>query len=237
MFCKNCGKEISEDTQFCPRCGAATNQITMGGGKETDSVQPENLVSDLQNCLNWFSQIATTYEFYKTGNNLINNETWIKKVKSSFTIGLVFFIGGVVTFVLTMIPVIQSEWFALLFLWEILLGEAVFAIVGGIFAIIYGKHKSTLQFYRNKLPIIKQKIQEHYSNYEQCPLAIEYTDPNAISAFISYLNAGRAENLKEAVNLYEDECHKTQMITEMKQMKAAARQAASAATITAINTL
>ena len=43
--------------------------------------------------------------------------------------------------------------------------------------------------------------------------------------------------MKEAINVYEDECHKAHMINEMKQMKAAAQQAASAATLTAINTL
>ncbi len=38
MFCKNCGKEIAEDTKFCPNCGAATDSSVI-----SESVLPENI--------------------------------------------------------------------------------------------------------------------------------------------------------------------------------------------------
>ena len=30
MFCKNCGKEISDGTKFCPECGATQEASTVG---------------------------------------------------------------------------------------------------------------------------------------------------------------------------------------------------------------
>ena len=35
MFCKNCGKEISEDTRFCPVCGAEQNGTTVENNAST----------------------------------------------------------------------------------------------------------------------------------------------------------------------------------------------------------
>lgn len=27
MFCSNCGKEITDNSKFCPNCGSVVNQI------------------------------------------------------------------------------------------------------------------------------------------------------------------------------------------------------------------
>lgn len=40
MFCKNCGKEISEDTRFCPGCGAEQNSTTVENNAPLNVQQP-----------------------------------------------------------------------------------------------------------------------------------------------------------------------------------------------------
>lgn len=40
MFCKNCGKEISEDTRFCPGCGAEQNSTTVENDAPVNIQQP-----------------------------------------------------------------------------------------------------------------------------------------------------------------------------------------------------
>ena len=37
MFCTNCGKHLSDDTRFCPHCGAPVNGVPDGAAKEPDS--------------------------------------------------------------------------------------------------------------------------------------------------------------------------------------------------------
>ena len=58
----------------------------------------------------------------------------------------------------------------------------------------------------------------------------DYLDFSVLEMFISYLRSGRADNLKEAINLYEEEQHRSRM-ENMQQatMAAAASTAASAA--------
>ena len=235
MFCSNCGKEITDNSKFCPNCGSVVNQIEVT--KTRDIAQGNILLDKLNDCKNYFSQISNLYDFHRIGSNLINNTAWLKKVNSKFTEGIICLLLGVITFIPTIKYIIENEWVPLIFLWEVVIAEIVFAIVGGVITLIYKKHKSTIAFYQEKLPVIDRKIAEHYNSYTNCPISIEYSDPTTIEKIISYLHSGRAESLKEAINVYEDECHKEQMMTEMKQMKAAAQEAATAATITAINTL
>lgn len=40
MFCKNCGKEISEDTRFCPGCGAEQNSTSVENNAPVNVQQP-----------------------------------------------------------------------------------------------------------------------------------------------------------------------------------------------------
>lgn len=218
MFCSNCGKEITENSKFCPHCGSAVNQIEET--KTRDVAQGNGLLDKLSDCKIYFSQISALYDFHRIGSKLINNTVWIKKVNSKFTEGIICLLLGVITFIPTFKYIIENEWVPLIFLWEVVIAEIVFAIVGGVMTLIYKKHKSTIAFYKEKMPVIDGKIADYYNKYSDCPISIEYSDPNTIERIISYLNSGRAENIKEAINVYEDECHKEQMITEMKQMKA-----------------
>lgn len=238
MFCQNCGKEISEDTKFCPACGTAVNQVSapveIKEQKEVAEYSPESL----HKCYDFFSQIANVYDLWSIGNNLINNVTWCKKVKKEYTSAIVCLCFGIIDGLFSWIW-LSSDFKSLgLFTWSLLsIPLDAFAIIGGlIFTIIYGNHKSTIEFYQSKLPEYHETIAAHYKQYENCPLPIEYSDPVAISSIISYLKSKRADNLKEAFNLYEEECHRNQVLTELKEMKAAAKKAATAATIAAINT-
>ncbi len=36
MYCKNCGKEIEEGTQYCPYCGISQNEINNISNKESN---------------------------------------------------------------------------------------------------------------------------------------------------------------------------------------------------------
>ena len=57
-------------------------------------------------------------------------------------------------------------------------------------------------------------------------LSTEYMNSYAVGMFVKYLQAGRADNLKEAMNLYEEERHRGRMET-MQQTNVFAAQAAA----------
>lgn len=57
---------------------------------------------------------------------------------------------------------------------------------------------------------MKQKLEKlkQYLNNMKASFESSVTDYSAIENFIKYLQAGRADNLKEAINLYEEELHR-----------------------------
>ena len=44
MFCKTCGKEVADDMNYCPNCGASTKKIS----KEVYSVSSDDLVGKVK---------------------------------------------------------------------------------------------------------------------------------------------------------------------------------------------
>lgn len=97
------------------------------------------------------------------------------------------------------------------------------------------KLKSQIQKYEYDLQIntdILNKVIE--DNYEAlCSVPEKYRYIHAISAMLDYLNTMRAETLKEAINLYEEEMHRMRM--EMSQQQLLAIQNEQQRTLNSIN--
>ena len=220
MFCQNCGKEVSEETKFCPSCGNAINQAS----SKNENKEGAGLLNELKKYYEHFSKLSDVYNLYRIGNSLTNDLDWQKKVKSNLIAGWIFFIIGTLGFIITLIPTIQSEGILLIAFWQLFIFEIVFSIVGLVFIIKNKKRKATLKFYTDNLPIFSQKISDHYQKLPNCSLPIEYTDSTIIPQLISLLDSKRADNLKEAINLFEDECHKAEVRNDLKATKKAAKE-------------
>lgn len=89
------------------------------------------------------------------------------------------------------------------------------------------KKQKAQEYLETELPkqqkIIQQKKDELEAlvNSEQAAILVEtipedYASVDAVSSFILYIKNQRADSLKEAINLYEEELHRQQMI-EMQQ--------------------
>ncbi len=66
-------------------------------------------------------------------------------------------------------------------------------------------------------------------NWASNALSEEYVDYSILSSFISYLQSGRADNLKEAINLYEEEQHRNRMENMQRATLDAAERTANSA--------
>lgn len=51
MFCKNCGKEIADETKFCPECGARQDGESVSSNEKTENITSAN--SDGFNFHSW----------------------------------------------------------------------------------------------------------------------------------------------------------------------------------------
>jgi RNA polymerase subunit RPABC4/transcription elongation factor Spt4 len=43
MFCKNCGKKIDDDANFCPQCGTPQNSVSDDSEKKWNTIEDEPL--------------------------------------------------------------------------------------------------------------------------------------------------------------------------------------------------
>ena len=63
-----------------------------------------------------------------------------------------------------------------------------------------------------------KKIQEYYHDYPgQCPVSIDYSHPKTLEYLYTLMNNRRADTVKEAINLMEEEIHRKRM--EMNQQE------------------
>ncbi len=76
-------------------------------------------------------------------------------------------------------------------------------------------------------------LTQYYNAYSDKILPIEYTVPWMIEVLSGYVKTYRADSIKEAINLYFDEEHKSRMEDKQQQILQATQSAAGGAKATA----
>lgn len=249
-YCTKCGMQMEDDVNFCPKCGTASNPVNQVVNVESKTEVSEkntsSIVAKLKELHSYFSEIGNAYNIFDNGIGIINDEAWRKTVKKRYSM----FVAGKVSWLLLVIFVLVivncynaarhtysiTPMLLNLLFWFL----AIVALSCGIVFSIQGKgfknHKRALDFYDKNVPIAQKQIQEHYAKLENCPLGIDYTSPSTIERLAYYLNSHRADSLKEAINVLEDERHKANVENTLAATRKAAEDAAFAAQVTAINT-
>lgn len=77
------------------------------------------------------------------------------------------------------------------------------------------------------------ELSDYYNAYPDKILPIEYTVPSMIEVLIGYVKTYRADSVKEAINLYFEDEHKSRMEDKQRQILHAAQSAASGSKATA----
>lgn len=248
-FCTKCGTQMEDDVNFCPKCGTASNSanqvVNVESKSEVSEKDSSSIVAKLKELHSYFSEIGNAYNIFDNGIGLINDAEWRKTVNKRYKGSIIYLsISAVIVLffgIFAIISAIQDDWLA--FGLTILAGGEfaialviAFLIVGLIYITRYSKHKKVLDFYDKNVPIAQKQIQEHYAKLENCPLGIDYTSPSTIERLVYYLNSYRADSLKEAINVLEDERHKANVENTLAATRKAAEDAAFASQMTAINT-
>lgn len=256
MFCSKCGKELSETSMFCSYCGVSVNHSI---SQQKDSISKSNAskedeLNSLQTAKRYISVVAPYY----AKRNECNNK--IVKLNKELGKGITgFIVLGVIMGVLAIICLFQAisgfsdkSMFAglshaiagfQLFLF------IVFAIVSVLsFALFIPKRKNNAEKMRAEIVDINNQIEkinleiEQLHNNESVRQDMSVYNKlfpqgnftlSDIDFIINLMISGRADSIKEGLNLYDEHMHRQKMEQMSQEQTIYAQQTASSAAQTA----
>ena len=232
MNCLNCGSMLEEDSRSCKNCGAPTGEI-MQVVPQSNVDQRKKIRSDeceeLDRMIRHFSKKSAEYARYDQLCELIDPRHVKKKVGLLVwgiilcTIAAMFFSCGTSFDA----PSLGLLAFGLLF------------VCGGLIMIIgfIVNSKNKNANYRNtcrEFDALTEKLYRHYLDYGPCLVSAEYTNPSNLRAIRDTVSSGRADTIKEAVNILVEDAYRNNMSAMARQTAIAADAAARGARAAAV---
>lgn len=225
MFCNNCGKQNPDSAKFCSECGAPVSaqminnayKVNQHGMKREQTRNAE--IMETERMIRYFSQKEASYNEY---DYLCAQLIKFSKGKRHALLiwGIIISVFGTILFSLLTAKNTYPE--LVVSIIPFLIGQGM--IIGYIaYSISFGKkHKVT----KERFNTVSNELAEHYSNYGVCAVGAEYTNPSNLIAILNTIKSGRADTIKEALNVLIDDVYRNNMRSLAVQT---ARNTASAA--------
>ncbi len=205
MFCSKCGNQIPDNSVFCSACGAQVNQAGNIQFQAQFQAQKNAIrqseIQAVNNAINYFSQQKYTFEkFYNTFESV---NYYKRGAKSGLIIwgAILCFLGFFASITGTISAITERTLVipTLAVFFFIFSVPGMLMIIGGILMKINNrkKYKKAVQDYNEA----SAEINNIYASYTNCPVGMEYCNPNVLHIILNILESGRADTVKEAVNL------------------------------------
>ena len=210
MFCNNCGSPVPDGAAFCNSCGA-----NLGGAVQTQAQQFHNQknairqseITELEDAIAHFDKKRNLFKEYDLVSDLVVDFAGGAK-KSLLVWGIIISVLG------TLVLLAGPEAFvgALLF---IVPGAAM--IVGGILMQVNNKKKYA--YFLDEYVRISGELMDHYNAYPNCPVGAEYSNPEILESILGVLKSGRADTIKESINLLISDAERSEMQATMNAIE------------------
>ena len=231
MFCNHCGAQNPDGALFCSACG----QSVSGGVQINIHQQINNRqqvraaeLAEMERMLRYFSQKGEQYAEY---DRLAQQMVRLSKGKhySLLVWGIIIAVFGSLIYFGTFSQMdnVQKGVLAVA-----LLVPGAAMIVGHVFYAKYfdGNRARAVQRFNE----VGAELTAHYQHYGLCSVGAEYTNPANLSVIYDTLQSGRADTIKEAINILVDDAYRSNMqhyAAQTARNTAAAARGASAATV------
>ena len=199
MYCSKCGKQISEDSSFCTYCGNPLKEVTAPAQTVDFQTQKNDIrqseLNVLADAYNYFNKKKSIYNEYDSVCDSLNY--YSRGAKSGLIIwGCIIF--SITTLILFILAAAESfEAFPYLLITGMF--PSILMIIGGILMKINNAKKMT--YYKNEYSRLVVDLYRYYLQYKNCPFGPEYSNPNSIKRISSILQSGRADTVKDSLNL------------------------------------
>lgn len=211
MFCPFCGAQVMDGASFCNACGGnitgapAPAHNTAPAYNPVDYQTQKNAVREsemtaLAKTIDHFNLKKNEFDQYDAVCELVNY--YSRGAKSSLIVwgAICFFLGIFCAFAMGDAAVAPLLIFSL---------PGCLMIAGGILMKINSKKKYA--FYQAEYARLSQELYEHYMAYPNCPVGAEYANPDILAVLMSYLQSGRADTIKESINVAVSEATRAEM--------------------------
>ena len=248
MFCSYCGNQFADGMQFCLFCGqpdtgagmsapaqpsyAPAGQPYYGTPVEQRANIRQSETAELKKMIQYFSQKKDQYDEYDRVCERLDPRKRRKKV-GLLVWGILIAIVGLIVSIVGIAAESTGDFLVGLC---ILLGGAAM-IVG--FGVSSSARERNYQAACRRFDELTEELYQHYLNYGYCLVSAEYTNPSNLLAILQTIETGRADTIKEAVNILIEDAHRNRMELLARQTAissaAAARGAQTAAVFSAAN--
>ena len=204
MFCPFCGATVADGAAFCSTCGkslSAQPSVAVQAPPITDYQAQKNAVRQseinaLDNGLRYFMQKKDDFDAYDMVCELVNY--YAGGAKSSLLVwGCIIATFGIIG----LLAAASGGGAALLGMFLAFLLPGGMMIAGGILMKINNRKKYA--YYQQEYANLSQSLYEHYLGYPNCPVGPEYVNPEILSLVMGILQSGRADTIKESLNILE----------------------------------
>lgn len=239
MFCSNCGNEIVGQQMFCPFCGnnlsyvsnlydvtqSTVNSVLF---TQNTAVVRQSELMQMDKLLSYFSVKQKQYDEYDYVSK--NIDDWSNlSAKAALVWGIILF---VISFVISYCAVCITDFFSLLALALPFFGTGVVLFV--LFFCLNGRRRRKLNNAINRYYELATELSDYYYSYENCPIGPEYTNPSNLVVVKRTIISGRADTIKEALNILLEDAHRERMENLSVQAARYAEQAAHNSSVAAV---
>lgn len=204
MYCTNCGNNIDDQARYCPHCGQETG--SQNNDPECVIFDPVACARELDSILAPLEDLENSYEkmlLYDKAAQKAGQDT--KLMVYGFSIGG----GAVLSFGIVQLLSISSS-IVFFLLWAAITGAA-----------IAGSKNFVAQRTVQEKEEMEASRESFTEKYNSCFIVVypvlcayipeDYRYSYAVQTISSYFHNLRADNMKEAINLFEEELHRLRL--------------------------
>ncbi len=196
MFCSVCGQKVPDHSTFCSLCGASVAPTTYPNAQAQLQAQyqvqknaiRQSEIQELNSVIQYFARFRGLFDEFTSVSSQV--EHYGRGAKAA----LIVWGAIILTFGLLIFGGSGELAAGMVFL---LPGSAM--IVGGILMKVNNRKKYA--YYTQRQQELAGQMMDAYDQYPNCPVGPEYCFPAILDLLMDILQSGRADTIKEAINL------------------------------------
>ena len=211
MFCPNCGQQLTDGASFCMHCG--TNIASLA--TPVQAAQPvidfqaqknsirQSEITALAQTREYFSRKKNQFDEYDLVCDLVNY--YSRGAKSSLLVwGCIILTFGLLGLLATLGGGGGTT------------GILIAAVIPGIVMMVGGilmkvNNRKKYAHFQSEYARLSQELYEYYMGYPNCPVGPEYANPDILDIIMGILQSGRADTIKESINLALSEADRAEV--------------------------